>query len=170
MSRSGAKETTLDYTRAFAERRGLAEEFGVGSEIAVGFSTGRIEERADYSSEGERVGTAADRPPSVNIEVQRSGRGVESGAKKVEPLVPALKKHSRSIEDVAREKARPDFERAMEAVRSFGRNVYTDHDGVCRQGQHCHHGQGHRRTGAGKIGCRASGAGRGIAWQVRAPG
>ncbi len=130
MSRSGAKETTLDYTRAFAERRGLAEEFGVGSEIAVGFSTGRIEERADYSSEGERVGTAADRPPSVNIEVQRSGRGVESGAKKVEPLVPALKKHSRSIEDVAREKARPDFERAMEAVRSFGRNVYTDHDGV----------------------------------------
>ncbi|MGV1816885.1 Ti-type conjugative transfer relaxase TraA, partial [Rhizobium rhizogenes] len=35
LSRSGAKETTLDYIGAFAERRGLAEEFGVRSEIAV---------------------------------------------------------------------------------------------------------------------------------------
>lgn len=33
LSRSGAKETTLDYTRDFAERRGMAEAFSVKSEI-----------------------------------------------------------------------------------------------------------------------------------------
>jgi Ti-type conjugative transfer relaxase TraA len=35
LSRSGVKETTLDYTRGFAERRGLAESLGVRSEIAL---------------------------------------------------------------------------------------------------------------------------------------
>ncbi|NTH22787.1 Ti-type conjugative transfer relaxase TraA, partial [Rhizobium rhizogenes] len=35
LSRSGAKETTLDYVRDFAERRGIAERFGVSSEIEV---------------------------------------------------------------------------------------------------------------------------------------
>ncbi|GHD21169.1 Ti-type conjugative transfer relaxase TraA [Tianweitania populi] len=35
LSRSGAKETTLDYTKAFGERRGIAERLGVGSEIEV---------------------------------------------------------------------------------------------------------------------------------------
>ncbi|TWB45566.1 plasmid mobilization system relaxase [Rhizobium sp. ERR 922] len=100
LSRSGAKETTLDYFGAFAERRGLAEELGVRSEIVVSPSSGRDHERV--------------------------GKPVE----KVEPLVPALTTHSRGIEDVAREKARPDFERAMDAVRSVGGNVYIDPDGV----------------------------------------
>jgi Ti-type conjugative transfer relaxase TraA len=35
LSRSGAKETTLDYTRDFAERRGIAEQMGVRSEIEL---------------------------------------------------------------------------------------------------------------------------------------
>lgn len=87
MGRSGAKETTLDYTRAFAERRGLAQEFDIPSEI-------------------------------------------EGGPNKVEPLIPAITRYSRSVEEVAREKARPDFERAMETVRTFGRDVYVDPDGV----------------------------------------
>jgi hypothetical protein len=33
LSRSGVKETTLDYTRDFAERRGIAEAIGIRSEI-----------------------------------------------------------------------------------------------------------------------------------------
>nr|WP_257792576.1 BID domain-containing protein [Sinorhizobium sp. M14] len=41
-----------------------------------------------------------------------------------------MKIYSRSVEDVARENARPEFDRAMEAVRSVGRNVYADPDGV----------------------------------------
>jgi Ti-type conjugative transfer relaxase TraA len=35
LSRSGVKETTLDYTRDFAERRGIAETLGVRSEIEI---------------------------------------------------------------------------------------------------------------------------------------
>lgn len=35
LSRSGAKETTLDYVRDFAERRGIAEKLGVRSEIEL---------------------------------------------------------------------------------------------------------------------------------------
>lgn len=35
LSRSGAKETTLDYSRDFAERRGIAEQLGVRSEIEL---------------------------------------------------------------------------------------------------------------------------------------
>lgn len=35
LSRSGVKETTLDYTRDFAERRGIAESLGIRSEIEV---------------------------------------------------------------------------------------------------------------------------------------
>ncbi|NEK54610.1 Ti-type conjugative transfer relaxase TraA [Rhizobium leguminosarum] len=33
LSRSGLKETTLDYARGFAERRGIAEQMGIASEI-----------------------------------------------------------------------------------------------------------------------------------------
>ncbi len=35
LGRDGSKETTLDYVQGFAERRGIAERFGVKSEIEV---------------------------------------------------------------------------------------------------------------------------------------
>lgn len=35
LSRSGVKETTLDYHQDFAERRGIAQQFGVSSEIEL---------------------------------------------------------------------------------------------------------------------------------------
>lgn len=131
MSRSGAKETTLDYTSTFAERRGLAEEFGVASEIAVVLSPGRAGERQALRSGAgeERARSAAALQPPAADEGQRSGQ-VERTVEKVEPLVPALRKYSRSIEDVAREKAKPDLERAMATVRSVGRNVYADPEDV----------------------------------------
>ncbi len=113
MGRSGAKETTLDYTQAFAERRGLAQEFGLHSEIGIS----RTPERADHQ-------------PFAPADIEGKGQGIEGATEKVEPLVPAIISYARSIEDVAREKARPDFERAMEAVRSLGRDVYVDPDGV----------------------------------------
>ncbi|MBD9490455.1 Ti-type conjugative transfer relaxase TraA [Ensifer sp. ENS11] len=131
MSRSGAKETTLDYTSTFAARRGLADAFGVASEITVTLSPGRADERPALRSgaDEERAHSAAPQSPAID-EGQRTGQGVVRAVEEVDPLVPALTKYSRSVEDVAREKARPDFERAMEAVRSIGRNVYADPDGV----------------------------------------
>lgn len=132
MSRSGAKETTLDYTRAFAERRGLAEGFGLPSEIAVSLSPGRAEDRppAHSGAMNERVRSPAAPQPSAHVEAQGGRQGVERADEKVEPLVPAVTSYSRSVEEIAREKARPGFERGMAVVRSIGRNVYVDSDGV----------------------------------------
>ncbi|WP_457588951.1 Ti-type conjugative transfer relaxase TraA [Ensifer canadensis] len=119
MSRSGAKETTLDYTSTFAERRGLAEEFGVPSEITVNLSP----DRAVDSARDALVRSPGGHQPSV-------GPQTSWPSEKVEPLVPAVTRYSRSVEDVAREKARPDLERAMAAVRAVGRHVYVEPDGV----------------------------------------
>jgi Ti-type conjugative transfer relaxase TraA len=132
MGRSGAKETTLDYAQAFAERRGLAQEFGVLSEIGISRRSERADDRpaAHFGASGERVRAPADRQPSVKLGAGQSGQGIEATAEKVEPLIPAIIRYSRSVEDVARDKARPDFERAMEAVRSIGRDVYVDPEGV----------------------------------------
>lgn len=57
LSRSGVKETTLDYTRDFAERRGIAEQMGVRSEIEIPreqLSQVRAELRPDRESTAER--------------------------------------------------------------------------------------------------------------------
>ena len=52
LSRSGVKETTLDYTRDFAERRGIAEQMGVRGEIEI--PAERVEQRPEKESTGER--------------------------------------------------------------------------------------------------------------------
>ncbi|MBD8665922.1 hypothetical protein IFT59_22020 [Rhizobium sp. CFBP 8752] len=44
LSRSGVKETTLDYAREFAERRGLAEQLSISSEIRLDVAQGQDHE------------------------------------------------------------------------------------------------------------------------------
>jgi hypothetical protein len=105
MGRSGVKVTTLDYTATFAERRELAEAFGIRSEIDVGL---KLAGNVLSEQHGERAET--------------SGNRVE----KIPPLVPAVTSHDRSVDDIAREKARPQFEQAMESVRSTAQLVYAD--------------------------------------------
>src|SRR5690606_10312313 len=56
LSRSGVKETTLDYTRDFAERRGIAEAISIRSEIEIPreqLSQERAELRPDRESTAE---------------------------------------------------------------------------------------------------------------------
>ncbi|MBW9072851.1 Ti-type conjugative transfer relaxase TraA [Agrobacterium deltaense] len=66
LSRSGAKETTLDYVRDFAERRGIAEKLGVRSEIELASAQDKrqevlsraahpVREQQDRPSERQRV-------------------------------------------------------------------------------------------------------------------
>jgi len=65
LSRSGVKETTLDYTRDFAERRGIAETLGVRSEIEM-----PAERAAGLRVEREHVGDhALDRRSSQKVGV-----------------------------------------------------------------------------------------------------
>ncbi|WP_054211340.1 Ti-type conjugative transfer relaxase TraA [Bosea vaviloviae] len=63
LGRDGSKETTLDYAQDFAERRGIAERFGVRSEIEV--------ERAADGRARQREG----------VERQRADLARDSGAK-----------------------------------------------------------------------------------------
>jgi Ti-type conjugative transfer relaxase TraA len=58
LSRSGVKETTLDYAQDFAERRGIAERMGVRSEIEIPGDRA-AELRPDRESTAERSVPAA---------------------------------------------------------------------------------------------------------------
>ncbi|MBW0368385.1 Ti-type conjugative transfer relaxase TraA [Ensifer adhaerens] len=122
MGRSGAKETTLDYTSAFAGRRGVAEQLGVGSETQIapvqGLSPTAISSKRADNRE----------PPSAVVAVAPERAGGER--QNVEPLVPAITSWARSVDEIAREKAKPNFDREMESVRSLARQVYVDPDSV----------------------------------------
>ncbi|MFK0167041.1 Ti-type conjugative transfer relaxase TraA [Rhizobium sp. NPDC090279] len=115
LSRSGAKETTLDYIGAFAERRGIAEAFGVRSELVVGLVP-RTQAQIQMSA-----------PP------EQTKRVGEKQLETVAPLVPAIRGYSRSVEDIARERAKPYLQDAMDTVRSVGRLVYTDPVGAAER-------------------------------------
>lgn len=122
MGRSGAKETTLDYTGAFAERRGLAERFGIGSEIKIAPSR-------DLMSRVGSQKTTDDREPARSIlstPPERSGVDRQT----VAPLVPAITSYARSVDDIAYERAWSDFDWRMALLRSFGQEVFLDPDGV----------------------------------------
>ena len=76
LSRSGVKETTLDYTRDFAERRGIAEQMGVRSEIEIPAERERIEDRAPRSSQKVGADLAQDlrADPRENLAADRQQR------------------------------------------------------------------------------------------------
>ncbi|MEW4400075.1 Ti-type conjugative transfer relaxase TraA [Agrobacterium tumefaciens] len=180
LSRSGAKETTLDYISDFAERRGIAsdpwivndqwigQEFGVRSEIEL--ASGRDErqevlsraahlhrEQQDRPSERqqvyeERAGDLAgpvhreDQPRAEDNKGHRRIRWsevmsqdgaipaptetvvqqslIETG--KPAPLVPAITRHDRSIEEVARERAMSVIDHRFDTVESLARLVFRD--------------------------------------------
>ncbi len=89
LSRSGVKETTLDYTLDFAERRGIAEQMGVRSEIEIPAERAglrperestaerhpvereRIEDRAPRSS--QKTGVDIGRDLAADRQQQRRG-------------------------------------------------------------------------------------------------
>ncbi len=200
LSRSGAKETTLDYISDFAERRGIAsdpgiasdqwitsdqwieQEFGVRSEIEL--ASGRDErqevlsraahlqrEQQDRPSERQQVyeERAGDLAGPVHREDPRnqSARTSDDGRRdertegnkgyrrirwsdlmsqdgavpaptetvgqqswlepgKLAPLVPAITRHHRSIEEVAREKAMSVIDQRFDTVESVARHVFRD--------------------------------------------
>ncbi|WP_425962155.1 Ti-type conjugative transfer relaxase TraA [Rhizobium nepotum] len=118
LSRSGLKETTLDYTDTFAERRGLKEARDDGIR----------QTSLQQIMEGQRQGMRADRMAKSDLrhqplEHQPPGH---QPPEVTAPLVPAITRYDRSIEEVAREAARPDLEESMERVFNIARRVYHD--------------------------------------------
>lgn len=81
LGRAGQKETVLDYGRSFADRRG-------------------IEQKADRA-----IDRAERKNPSPRTAPQKTAAPERSAI-----LVPAIARYKRSVEDVAREKAVPEFD------------------------------------------------------------
>ena len=180
LSRSGAKETTLDYISDFAERRGIAsdpwiasgqwlgQEFGVRGEIELASAKDERQEvlsraahlpreQQDRPSERQQVyeERAGDLAGPVHREDQHRAEDnkgyrrirwselmsqdgtvpaptetvgqqslLETG--KPAPLVPAITRHDRSIEEVAREKAMSVIDHRFDTVESLVRHVFRD--------------------------------------------
>ncbi|MDX8327431.1 Ti-type conjugative transfer relaxase TraA [Agrobacterium tumefaciens] len=188
LSRSGAKETTLDYISDFAERRGIAsdrwigQEFGVRSEIEL--ASGRDErqevlsraahlqrEQQDRPSErqqvyeeraGDLAGPAYRENPSnefartigdgrrddriedskgyrrirwselmsqdgtVPAPTEAIGQQLPMEPGKPIPLVPAITRHDRSIEEVAQMRATSIIDQRFDTVESLAQHVFRD--------------------------------------------
>jgi len=182
LSRSGAKETTLDYVRDFAERRGIAEQLGVRSEIEL--ASARDERQELLSRGGHPQREQQDRPSEPRqVYEERAGdlagpvrredrrnqfaRKIDDGRRddriednkgyrrirwsdlmsqdgavpapteavgqhsplepgKPGPLVPAITRHDRSVEEVARERAMSVVDQRFDTVESVARHVFRD--------------------------------------------
>ncbi|WP_080670546.1 Ti-type conjugative transfer relaxase TraA, partial [Agrobacterium tumefaciens] len=180
LSRSGAKETTLDYISDFAERRGIAsdqwiasgqwigQEFGVRSEIELASAQDERQEvlsrsahlqreQQDRPSERQQVyeERAGDLAGPVHREDQHRAED-NKGYRRIRwsdvmsqdgaipaptedvsqqlptepgkpiPLVPAITRHDRSIEQVARERAMSVIDQRFDTVESLARRVFRD--------------------------------------------
>ena len=149
MGRSGAKETTLDYTNVFAERRGLTSKLHDTDEIKLevqntiahdvqhpaGQPVGQEQDRphdrrqADEEPVHDLVGpafNAVGSDPDLEHIQPAHGQRLVPPADVPAPLVPAITHYDRTVEDIARERAKPSLEHDMQAVRSVGREVYLD--------------------------------------------
>ncbi|TAZ46076.1 Ti-type conjugative transfer relaxase TraA [Rhizobium ruizarguesonis] len=131
LSRSGVKETTLDYTHDFANRRGMEDRQGQGeSDVAP----------AAIIREAERIPDTAvpkpmqePRPPTPltartiadgGSPHQDRSDGERDHDRRV--LVAAVKTYAMSVEEVGRSKAMVAFERDWEAAKQLAPQLFKD--------------------------------------------
>ncbi|MGO7002828.1 Ti-type conjugative transfer relaxase TraA, partial [Rhizobium johnstonii] len=131
LSRSGVKETTLDYTHDFANRRGMEDRRGQGeSDVASqGISKG-IQPIAD---------TTVPKPMQEPLPpTPLAARSIaDGGSSHQDPsddergderrvLVAAVKTYAMSVEEVGRSKAMVAFKRDWEAAKQLAPQVFKD--------------------------------------------
>ncbi|MGO8449185.1 Ti-type conjugative transfer relaxase TraA [Rhizobium ruizarguesonis] len=124
LSRSGVKETTLDYTHDFANRRGMEDRQGQGeSDVAP----------AAIIREAERIpDTAVPKPmekpqPLTARTIADGGSAHEQRGDHDRPvLIAAVKTYAMSVEEVGRSKAMPAFERDWAAAKQLAPQVFKD--------------------------------------------
>ncbi|MBY2924737.1 Ti-type conjugative transfer relaxase TraA, partial [Rhizobium leguminosarum] len=132
LSRSGVKETTLDYTHDFANRRGMEDRRGQGeSDVAPAAITREAERIPDTAvpkplqePTPHAARTIADGGSShqdPNVDERRDERDDERRV-----LVAAVKTYAMSVEAVGRAKAMPAFERDWAAAKQLASQVFKD--------------------------------------------
>ena len=110
LSRSGLKETTLDYALDFAERRGIAETLGVRSEIEIraGQAAGPAQAGArprrsmfdGLRLNAGRVAAQGQGPASPRPAAEASGGDLS--ARSLSPFEQAIDRHARALGEVDR--------------------------------------------------------------------
>ncbi|TAZ66835.1 Ti-type conjugative transfer relaxase TraA [Rhizobium ruizarguesonis] len=131
LSRSGVKETTLDYTHDFANRRGMEDRQGQGeSDVA---SHGISKGAQPIPDTAVPKPTQEPRPPtplaarsiadggSPHQDPSRDERGDERRV-----LVAAVKTYAMSVEEVGRSKAMVAFDRDWEAAKQLAPQLFKD--------------------------------------------
>lgn len=125
MSRSGLKETTLDYTDTFAERRGLKQPPGENIRQQRAMRQSSLQRRVEGQGQGQGQDAYADRVANLDLHLQHQTQEVPA------PLVPAITRYDKSVDEIAREKARPHLEESMERLRNVATRVYHDAFAAC---------------------------------------
>ncbi|MDQ0561231.1 Ti-type conjugative transfer relaxase TraA [Rhizobium mesoamericanum] len=123
LGRSGAKETTLDYTRAFANRRGL-DLHGTNSRLELASAATTREDlggRRDPFAEPKRHERLA---PTPDVSLNNGHGGRNDDRRPV--LVPAVTTYQSSVEAVARSLATPAFEREWEGAMSLSSRIFSN--------------------------------------------
>ncbi|CCM76819.1 Ti-type conjugative transfer relaxase TraA [Rhizobium mesoamericanum] len=124
LGRSGAKETTLDYTRAFANRRGL-DLHGTNSRLELASVATTREDpgsRRDPVAEPKRHEQLAP-TPGVSL---NNGHGGRHDDDRRPVLVPAIATYQSSVEAAARSHATPAFEREWEVPKSWAPRIFSN--------------------------------------------
>ncbi|TBF47413.1 Ti-type conjugative transfer relaxase TraA, partial (plasmid) [Rhizobium leguminosarum] len=128
LSRSGVKETTLDYTHDFANRRGMEDRQGQGDGAVA---------PAVITREAERIADIAATKPMPEPRPHAARSIADGGSSHQDPsgderdderrvLVAAVKTYAMSVEEVGRSKAMPAFERDWEAAKQLAPQVFKD--------------------------------------------
>ncbi|MGO6827100.1 Ti-type conjugative transfer relaxase TraA, partial [Rhizobium ruizarguesonis] len=128
LSRSGVKETTLDYTHDFANRRGMEDRQGqVESDVAShGISKG-IQPIPDTA-----VPKPMQKPQPLAARSIADGGGAHQHRSDDERdderrvLVAAVKTYAMSVEEVGRSKATVAFERDWQAAKQLAPQLFKD--------------------------------------------
>ncbi|TBF00450.1 Ti-type conjugative transfer relaxase TraA, partial [Rhizobium ruizarguesonis] len=128
LSRSGVKETTLDYTHDFANRRGMEDRQGQGeSDVASqGISKG-IQPIPDTA-----VPKPMQKPQPLTARTIADGgsphqdRSDDERGDERPVLIAAVKTYAMSVEAVGRSKAMPAFDRDWEAAKQLAPQLFKD--------------------------------------------
>ncbi|TBD12604.1 BID domain-containing protein, partial [Rhizobium ruizarguesonis] len=128
LSRSGVKETTLDYTHDFANRRGMEDQRGQGeSDVAShGISKGvqRVADTAVPKPMQKPQPLAARTIADGGSAHQDRSDGERDHDRRV--LIAAVKTYAMSVEAVGRSKAMVAFERDWEAAKQLAPQLFND--------------------------------------------
>jgi hypothetical protein len=128
LSRSGAKETTLDYTRAFANRRGL-DLYRTNSELELASASTKRERpviRRDPVAEPKHHSQS---PPTLGVSGKNALVGQHDDDRRP-VLIPAVAKYESSVEVVARSRALQAFEREWEVAKSLVPRIFLNPQAV----------------------------------------